>query len=149
MADQALTPSAKFSDKLIALRARLLGPSLGGGILTTNDERLLEQVIVMLTRMEQGEGFFVSNIVSRDNDRGKLDVTWMGQLAQMEPAEARAIAWMLLEAASLAEVEASLVRFLKAEIGVDAANASNILHTFRTYREQAPEASLVGHKPNA
>lgn len=115
----------------------------------SEDERTaLLKVEQILRRLEQGEGFHVANLVSHKDGRPRLDVSWMGMLAQIEPAQGREIAWMLLEAAAVAECEAFLVRFLKQNVGVTPEAAAGMLADFRQYREQEPTASLVGNKPS-
>jgi len=84
----------------------------------------------------------VTSLVSHASGEGRLDVVWHGAVAQLSPQEARSTAWILIEAASVAEAEAALMRFLKAEVGLPEEKAAIMLAHFREYRDADPQ-SLV------
>jgi hypothetical protein len=110
----------------------------------TDDRQVLMEVEQILRRLESSGGEFeVTNIVSHRTGKGMLDVAWMGQLAQMTPEKARETAWILLEAAAVAEAEAMLMRFLRERVGLSPEKAAGMLSDFRRYRQQEP-GSLVG-----
>jgi hypothetical protein len=55
---------------------------------------------------------------------------------QMSPAEARAVAYSILEAAESSETDAFVVRFFRAKIGLSLEQTAMVLRDFRTAREQ-------------
>lgn len=116
-----------------------------GGV--TEDEQLLMfQVEQILARLDLAPNeFSVTTIVSSSTSKGMLDVTFGGQVAQLEPVKAREIAWSLMEAAAVAETEEYAMRFLREELGWGE-KAARLLLQFRKYRS-ASQSSLVGN-PN-
>jgi hypothetical protein len=100
------------------------------------------QVLSAMGRVKDSE-LVVSHVVSQSTGKGRLDVTWMGQVCQMSPADARSTAWVFLEAAAVAEAEEDMIRYLKEQVGVAPDQAAAMLHAFRQFRDQAPEASLL------
>lgn len=134
------------SKRIAVLQSQLRDWLAGGKLSITGDElELLEQLQVMEERREAADrDFIVRSIVSRSTDQPKVDVVWLGELAQVEPVKAREIAWMLLEVAAVAEQDAFLVRWLEAEVGIAKEKASVMLNDFRGYREKE-HSSLVGH----
>jgi hypothetical protein len=130
----------KLSERLEGFRARL--PQI-----TLDESTDLLKAVQIVKRMETGAdgGFHVVNLVSHATGEGKLDVTWLGQLAQLDAVKAREIAWILLEAAAVAEAEASFMRFIRDKVGVPIEKAAMMLHDFREYRTADPQ-SLVEHK---
>jgi len=73
---------------------------------------------------------------------------WNGQLAQLEPQRAREMAWILLEAASAAEAESALVRFLLADVNAKPDEVMGFVQDLRRFRSQmeSESGSLVGQK---
>jgi hypothetical protein len=106
----------------------------------------LREVHQILTRLSTEKTFEVTTIVSRTDGKGKLDIVWCGQLVQLTPEAARSTAWVLIEAASVAEAEASLTRFLKDKVGVTPEAAAGILAEFRVYREADPQNLVAPQK---
>lgn len=112
--------------------------------LTADEELLLREAEQQTRRLDEaGNDFKVQTLVSHKTGEGKLDVVWMSSLAQVAPVNAREIAWILLEAAAVAEAEAMLMRFLKDKVGLAPEKAAVMLNDFRGYRE-AEKGSLVG-----
>jgi hypothetical protein len=130
----------KHSERLQAFRARQTG-------LTLQESEDIARAVQICKRIEDGadKGFHVANVVSHRTGEGKLDVTWLGEVAQLEAVKAREIAWMILEAAAVAEAEASLVRFLHEKVEMSLESAGSMLNDFREYRKANPQ-SLVDHK---
>jgi len=120
-------------------------------VLTTIDEEVLAQAYQTALRLatQKGDSLTVTSIVSNRTGEGKLDIVWLGQLAQLSPADARATAWVLIEAASVAEAEAALIRFLKERVELSAEKAAQMLNEFRGYRDADPHASLVSKGPTS
>jgi hypothetical protein len=145
---------AKVSEKLEELRKRLMGKFDEG--LNKADNLTILQAIQTSKRIEDaGDEFKITHILSSRDGTGRLDVVWGGHLAQLAPHDARAIAWLLVEAAATAEAEESLARFLKEELEIPPEQVGSMVQAFRQHREAANEAgrgSLVndvarGDKP--
>lgn len=133
-------------------RTRLLRDRLDrGGHLADGEAQLLDELAQMVARLEAApHEFAVTSVVSRSTGEGKLDVAWHGMLAQIDPVKAREIAWMLLEAASIAEAEAMLVRFARDKIGISEGQGTALLNDLRAFRAALDnQGSLVGHDPKA
>jgi hypothetical protein len=134
----------EMPERLQALLVRLLRAKL-----ITDDERLTlaqaRQTADRLAKAEATKGrgeMSVTSLVSHATGEGRLDVVWHGVIKQLSPQEARSTAWVLIEAASVAEAEAALMRFLKAEVGLPEEKAAIMLAHFRDYRDADPQ-SLV------
>lgn len=128
--------------KLRALIARLNKAK----VLSDEDQQVLAQAWQhgdRIAKQDTEAGFSVSTLVSNRDGTGRIDVCWLGALGQMSVEEARSTAWVLVEAASVAETEAMLMRYLKADIGLDEDKAAHMLNEFRKYRDKDPQ-SLVG-----
>jgi hypothetical protein len=97
---------------------------------------------IAIRQEENPQEFSIANIINQQG-AAKLDVTWAGQVMQLDPTKAREIAWMLLEGASIGEAEAMMMRFLQGEMGVKPHQAAAVLMAFRRYREADPHSSLV------
>ncbi len=136
----------KHSELITGLRARLF-PRGAHDIAPVrpqaDDYDLLLAVAQICTRLESGADFSIANVVSHRDGQGKLDVTWLGMMTQIEPVKAREIAWLLLEGAAIAESESSLIRFLQDRIGLKPEGAAQILQDFRRHREHDP-TGLIG-----
>jgi len=65
---------------------------------------------------------------------------------QLTPEAARSTAWVLIEAASVAEAEASLTRFLRQSVGMTPEAAAAMLADFRGYREADPQSLVAPQK---
>lgn len=133
-----------------AERVRLLLRRLDEDRQVNEDEaRLLEQVAQMVERLDAApHEFAVVSVCSRGVP--KLDVTWHGYLAQVDPVKGREIGWMLLEAASIAEAEAMVIRFALERIGVTEGQAGSLLRDMREYRKAYEnQGSLVGRDPKS
>jgi hypothetical protein len=63
---------------------------------------------------------------------------------QISPEEARRVALILLECAEAADQDANLVRFLTGTVGVDLAQAAQVLQEFRQLRSLRHEAEAQG-----
>jgi len=130
----------KHPERLAAIEALLAQP-----ISDPTHAQALREAHQILTRLSTERAFEVTTIVSHETGEGKLDVVWCGQLTQMSPADARATAWVLVEAAAVAEAEAMLSRFLKESLGQSGEAAAVMVREFRRYREADPQ-SLVQQK---
>ncbi len=126
-------------ERLTALRERL------SGIVSADEQLLLQELHQIVVRLESaGDRFEVTSVISHRTSRALLDVVWLGQLAQLEPVKAREVAWMLLEAAAVAEAEAHLFRFMTQAVLLEPDRAAAMLADFRRYRDE-DQSSLVGH----
>lgn len=97
---------------------------------------LLEAAQVMKRLDDTGvETFRCWTLVSRATGDGKIDVVWHGALNQIDTKTAREIAWMLLQAATDAEAEAILMRFLTVKLQISQQIAAAVLGDFRQYRD--------------
>lgn len=135
-----------------AERTKLLRDRLErGGYLHPDEDKLLAELTQMVDRLEKApHEFAVTSVVSQQTGEGKLDVAWHGQLGQIDPVKAREIAWILLEAASIAEAEAMVVRFAREVVGVSEGQGTAILNDLRRFRSgMKNQGSLVGHDPKA
>ena len=78
----------------------------------TDEERLaLAVAIQTATRLENGEGFTATPILSQKDGKGRVDACWMGMLAQLTPEQCRSIALGLVNAAAEAETDEALLAF--------------------------------------
>lgn len=130
-------------------RLQLLRHRFGeAGHLSEAEERLLAEVAQISARLEAApQEFSVTSVVSMTTGEARLDVTFHGQVAQVDPVKGREMAWMLLEGASIAEAEAMLVRFSRQKFGITEGQATALLNDLRSFRgELANQGSLVGHK---
>lgn len=122
------------SERIQDFRRRIAGARQ---IVTEADDRLLAELAQMASRLETASSdFTIANVVSQKTGEGRLDISWLGTLTQIDVTKAREIGWMFLEAASVAESEAGLMRFLQEEIGITVDKAATLLGAFRRYREQ-------------
>jgi hypothetical protein len=133
----------KHSEGLVDLLSDL------DAVLTNEQRSLLRQLHQMTTRLESANGDFqVVAIVSASTGEAKVDVVWLEQLAQVAPVKAREIAWMLLEAASVAEADAGLMRFMRSEesgVGLSPEAASRMLAELREFRVRGSLLGTSGH----
>lgn len=79
---------------------------------------------------------WVETLVSQRTGQPLVQIAWHDHTAQMTPAEARDLARNLLDAASIAEADAGLVRFLKERVGLEFAGAAQMLGELREYRAE-------------
>jgi hypothetical protein len=142
MSDEVITGSR--GDRLLALRSRLGN----AGQLTPDETRLLVVVEAMVRPMDSATGDLnLTTIVSQETGKGLLNlVIDQTKVLQLEPIKAREIAWMLLEAAAIAEAEAAVLRFMRQKVGLDPNRASYMLQDFRHYRDEDPGTLLVEQK---
>ena len=131
-------------DRLKALRDKLDATTA----LTPTESQLLLTIEAMIRPMDQATGdISLTTLVSQQTGKGLLNLVLDGtKVIQLEPVKAREIAWMLLEAASVAEAEASLLRFIRQKVGIDVERAAYMLQDFRRYREEDPGTLLVEEK---
>jgi len=132
----------KHAERLAAIEDLIAHP----GARDIRHDQALREVHQILTRLGTDRDFQVTSIVSKATGQGMLDVVWCGQLAQLTPEAARSTAWVLIEAASVAEAEASLTRFLKTKIGVTPEAAAAMLSEFRSYRDEDPQSLAAPQK---
>lgn len=130
----------KHSERLSAMLERVLTQ------LTEQEAVDLRKAIIAIQRLETGQGFDVVTAVTKDGS-ARVDVTWMGMLANIEPELARKIGMTLLDAAATAEIEAGLIRFMRDEMSLDMAQAGGILSQFRDYRKKPTEHRRLIHSP--
>lgn len=134
----------KRSDRIADLLARLQQR----GDLAQRDALLLVEVYQLSKRLEDAAGDFqIAHVLSLGTGRASIDVAWMGNIQQIAPVKAREIAWLLLEAASHAEAEAGLCRFLTDRLGLEELKVGGILNAFREYRATNPESLIAHEKP--
>jgi hypothetical protein len=81
-------------------------------LLSADDERDLLQAAQAISRLEQGEGFSIAPVLGKEL-RPRVDVCWMGMLAQLDPAQARSIGLGFIESASDAESQAAVARYFE------------------------------------
>jgi hypothetical protein len=113
---------------------------------TTNaaDRELLMELHQIAGRLDSaGRGFQATSLVSHRTGKGRIDVVWLEQVAQLSPEEARSTAWVLVEAAAVAEAEAMLMRFLEERVGLEPERAAMMLRDFRAYRDEEPGSLVV------
>jgi hypothetical protein len=139
MADQQQQP--KHSERLTAMRERIIGQ------LTESEALDLRRAIVAIERLEQGSGFSATPNVSQKDGGPRVDVSWMGQLAQIDPELARNIGNDLLEKASLAEVESGLIKFMREQMSLELAHAQSVLLQFREYRKKPSDRPSLIKSP--
>lgn len=133
------TDAGKTHERLFALAKKFPDRS--------SYQLLLMKAAQALKRIDDaGDDFKISNVVSFSTGQARLDVVWGGYIAQIEIVKAREMAWMLLEAASIGEGEAGVMRFLMDRFQISHDQAVMVLGDFRHYREQNPSSSLVGQK---
>jgi len=132
----------KHAERLAAIEDLIANP----GARDIRHDQALREVHQILTRLSTDNEFQVTTIVSRADGKGRLDVVWCGQLVQMTPEAARSTAWVLIEAASVAEAEASLTRFLRQSVGMTPEAAAAMLADFRNYREADPQSLVAPQK---
>jgi hypothetical protein len=94
---------------------------------------LVNEVMYQRSRSKGGV-LEVSSIVSMRTGRGMVQFELGSTRIQLEVAEARAHALIIVEAAMAAETDALLVRFLKERIGLAPGAAQAALSDFRTMR---------------
>ena len=119
----------KHDDRLAALETlRLAHPE---------HDLVIREVQQILTRMNvpHENELTVTTLVSQRTGEAKLDVVWLGQLTQMSPEAARSTAWVLVEAASVAETEAVFMRFLRDRLEMTPPQAATLIADLRTHRE--------------
>lgn len=131
---------SKHSERLIAMLERIATQ------LTESETIDLRKAVVAIQRLETGQGFQVVTAVTKDAT-ARVDVTWMGMLANIEPALASQIGTSLIEAASMAEIEAGLIRFMRDDMSLDMAQAGGILAQFREYRKKPTDRPRMIHSP--
>lgn len=103
-------------------------------------DRVLREVEAIMTRLHDApRELKLSALVSQDTGEPKVDVVWMGTLLQLTPDEARATAWLFIEAAATAETEAFLVAFLRDRFKLNADEGALMLADLRAFREQQLE----------
>lgn len=78
----------------------------------------------------------VASSFGYDTQQPYVELTVDTSPTQLSPAKAREIALMLLEAADAAESDAVLMQFAKEHIGLDAAQAAELLDLFRQLRKE-------------
>lgn len=127
----------KHSERLLALSARLLSE------LTEEEQKALAQAVQTASRLEAGEGFQVHPIVSMQTGEPRVDVCWMGMLAQLKPEQARDIGAGLFEAAAEAETESALLGFLGNELGFDRMQSAGALALVRKNRSSRREPVIA------
>jgi hypothetical protein len=118
---------SKHSERL-GLMLERIGDKLSEQELTD-----IRRAIQVIERIEQGQGFAASPAVSRDGV-GRVDVSWMGMMANLPPELARQVGNALVENAALAEVESGLIKFMRDEMSLDMQQAGAVLAKFREYR---------------
>lgn len=122
--------SSKHSDRLQALLTRLRGN------IDTDEERTLLQSIQTAQRLEKGEGFSVVPVVSERDGSPKIDASWMGMLAQLEPGQAREVAIALLDCAAQAETDAVAMRLFREDMNLDEQTARVARQRLRHLRDE-------------
>jgi hypothetical protein len=120
----------KQSERLAALLMRLSEE------LTEDEAMTIKNAIQTSTRLEHGEGFIATAVVSQSNGSPRVDCCWMGMLAQVSPAQARGIASTLYEAASEAESDAAVVQFCRDGLGFEPYQAASTLLMIRATRDK-------------
>jgi hypothetical protein len=107
--------------------------------LSPEEDRTLRQAAQIVARVEDApEGFHVTTLISDRTGGGLLDCTWLGQVAQLTPENARETAWMLMEAASVAETDAMLHRFARNRIGLQPEAVAAMIQDLRAWRKTEP-----------
>lgn len=113
------------------------------GLLSEGEGKLLMQMRQIADRLERGgDEISLVTLVNTANV-GLVDVTWGDLVFQLDAVKAREVAWMLLEAAAIAEAEAMVMRFMEEAIGADAHVGASMLMHFRRYREAGKSSSLL------
>lgn len=131
---------SKHSERLAQMRDRLLSH------FTESELADVKRAISVIERVEQGQGFSVSTAVSKDGT-GRVDVVWMGMLANVDPVLARQIGNALVESAASAEVESGLIKFMRDEMSLDMQQAGAVLAKFREYRTRPADRPSLIHSP--
>ena len=126
--------------RLHELRARLLQLRA----VTAGDLDFLLELAQIVKRLDDaGSDFKVQTNVHFDSGRASLDVVWLGQLAQVSPVKAREVAWILLEAAAVAESEGTLVHYLTSEVGLEEEGIAAVLSALRAARAGGDSSLLL------
>lgn len=120
----------KQSEALQMIRARL------GAALDIQEQRTFGIAIQTAQRLEQGEGFSVKPVVSQRDGSGRIDVCWMGMLAQITPAQAKDIALGLLGASAEAEDDSILMGFFVQALNMGPTDAGNAIALIRQARDE-------------
>jgi hypothetical protein len=94
--------------------------------------------------MAKEETFWAESIYGVKNQKGLVAVKWCGQKLQITPAEARAMAANLLQAAEAAETDEMIVRWLRDVLHIEEERMGYVLRDFRILRDQLRE----DHEPD-
>lgn len=128
---------SKHSERLAQMVDRMVSQ------FTESELADLKRAIAVIQRIEQGQGFSATSAVTKDGT-GRVDVSWMGMLANVDPVLARQIGNALVESAAAAEVESGLIKFMRDEMSLDMQQAGAVLAQFREYRKRPTDGpSLI------
>lgn len=87
-----------------------------------------------MSQTQPDTNIWVETLVSHRTGQPLVQIAWYDHTGQLTPAEARDLARNLLDAASIAEADAGLVRFLKERVGLEHNAAGTMLNELREYR---------------
>lgn len=114
-----------------------------GAALEMDDVQVLAEAVQTAQRLESGEGFSASPVVSMRDGRPYLSCSWMGMLAQITPEQARSMGAGLIQTAAEAESDVAMLQFFR-ETGISDERAVAAISIIRNMRTQVQP--VVGEK---
>lgn len=122
------------ADRLSAIRQQL------GNQITPEGKLLLQQIESLVRTLDAAGGEPRVTTVINAQGHARLNFAFGTHLAQLTPERAREIAWMLIDAAAVAEAEAGFVRFMTERVRFDQTQIGEMLQDVRHYRQQRQRA---------
>lgn len=84
----------------------------------------------------------INSIISAKDFLPWVQLSWGSEKCQMTPAEAKAHAYSILEAAEAATSDSIMVGFLADKVGLKDVDIASVLRDFRKHRDAGPKARL-------
>lgn len=99
-------------------------------------------------KRKEEDSIWVYSMVSSRDQSPAVRLTWGKQVALFTPAEARAHAFSIIEAASAAELDACLTQFLIEKLELSGEEANKVLSVYRHKRETEALPSVTMNMGN-